>query len=75
MSTPGEPRELSVEEYNYRRFSAGQFLKEARQSAHGWGLEPGAEAPDFELPRVQGGMVTLRALRGMPVLLRFTSYT
>jgi len=39
-------------------------------------LGPGAEAPDFELPTVDGASrVRLSALRGKPVVLVFGSYT
>ena len=34
-------------------------------------LEPGTKAPDFTLPAVDGTQVTLRDLRGKPVVLYF----
>ena len=36
------------------------------------GLPPGSPAPDFELPTVEGGRVSLREYRGRRVLLVFT---
>jgi peroxiredoxin len=36
-------------------------------------LQPGEAAPDFALPTVEGGMVTLSALRGKPSLLAFVT--
>ena len=35
----------------------------------------GGAAPDFPLPRVDGGEVTLSDLRGKPVLIEFGSIT
>lgn len=39
------------------------------------GLVLGAIAPDFTLPTLDGGTVSLKELRGQPVLLRFSSRT
>src|SRR5690606_38577741 len=39
------------------------------------GLVLGAMAPDFSLPALDGGTVSLKDLRGQPVLLRFSSRT
>ncbi len=37
------------------------------------GIAPGTNAPDFELPALAGGSVSLEGFRGMPVLLVFGS--
>jgi hypothetical protein len=66
---------LSTEHYNYPRFTVHQLAHEARVTIGRWGVAPGTEAPDFELPSVQGGTVRLGALRGKPVLMRFVSWT
>jgi peroxiredoxin len=39
------------------------------------GPDVGAEAPDFELMDLEGNTVSLKSLRGKPVVLRFGSYT
>jgi peroxiredoxin len=36
------------------------------------GLEPGTQAPDFRIPRVDGGELTLAEFRGRPVVLVFS---
>ena len=35
----------------------------------------GEEPPDFTLPRLDGGEITLSKLRGLPVVLEFGSIT
>jgi hypothetical protein len=39
------------------------------------GPRAGALAPDFELPSIDGGMVSLESMRGMPVVLELGSMT
>jgi len=39
------------------------------------GLPLGEAAPDFELPRAEGGSLRLSDLRGRPTLLHFGSFT
>lgn len=39
------------------------------------GPEVGEEAPDFELRDLEGGTVSLKSLRGKPVVLQFASFT
>jgi hypothetical protein len=73
VQSPGA--RLSTQEYNYGRFTVGQLAREARATIGRLGVAPGEMAPDFELPRVQGGTVRLSALRGRPVLMRFVSWT
>jgi peroxiredoxin len=38
-------------------------------------MQPGSEAPDFELETTEGDRVRLSELRGQPVVLRFGSFT
>lgn len=64
-----------VRDYNYAVFGARQALADARRTARAAGVAPGAEAPDFELPLVDGGSMRLSDLRGWPVVLRFGSPT
>jgi hypothetical protein len=66
---------VSAEEYNYEHFRTKHLLADAVATARSRGIRPGEVAPDFELPRVDGGMLRLTALRGRPVLLRFSSFT
>lgn len=65
----------SPEEYNFEHFRAKHLLKDIQRTVQEWGIHPGEEAPDFELPTVDGGPVRLSALRGRPVVLRFGSFT
>jgi len=65
----------SNDEYNFEHFRAGHLLSDAKATIEKRGIEPGAMAPDFELPRVGGGETRLSDLRGRPVLLHFGSYT
>jgi hypothetical protein len=62
-------------EYNYEHFLTGHFLADLRRLVRGEGVRPGQEAPDFELESTNGERVRLSALRGKPVVLRFTSFT
>jgi hypothetical protein len=73
VNSPEAP--LSARDYNYPRFTARQFAREARTTIGRWGVAPGTLAPDFELPCVQGGTLRLGTLRGKPVLMRFVSWT
>ncbi len=49
--------------------------KDLVHTAQGAGLEPGSEAPDFDLEAIDGTRVRLSDLRGRPVLLHFGSGT
>lgn len=68
------PRE-SREAYNFEHFRAKHLLKDMQRTAQEWGIRPGEEAPDFELPTVDGGSLRLSERRGRPLLLRFGSVT
>jgi hypothetical protein len=82
MGTSDATRELallnarmSADEYNFEHFRTAHLLADAWRTLAGHGAQPGAPAPDFELPRPGGGSLRLRDLRGKPVLLHFGSYT
>lgn len=53
-----------------RRLPHERSLSESRIERRG--LKPGARAPNFTLPDVRGGEVSLEQYRGWPVLLVFT---
>jgi cytochrome oxidase Cu insertion factor (SCO1/SenC/PrrC family) len=65
----------AVADYNFTHFRARQLLNDASATVTNKGIMPGHVAPDFTLPLVEGGTVTLSALRGRPVLLHFGSFT
>ena len=89
MSTPkrgtsdstslGKPSPLGnqqqLDEYNYEHFRPKHLLADLWKTLRGEGLQPGAEAPDFEMETTQGDRVRLSELRGRPVVLRFGSFT
>lgn len=62
-------------DYNYDHFRAWHLLSDAKATLRARGIRPGELAPDFELPRVDGGTLRLSDLRGGPVYLRFSSRT
>jgi hypothetical protein len=64
-----------LDEYNFEHFGAEHFLFDAKQLITKGGLEPGSIAPDFELPRADGGTLRLSSLRDKPTLVRFGSTT
>lgn len=66
---------VSFDAYNYDHFHSGHLVSEVRTTLEHRGIPPGTTAPDFELPRVDGGSLRLSALRGPPVLLHFGSLT
>jgi cytochrome oxidase Cu insertion factor (SCO1/SenC/PrrC family) len=70
----GKPKSLPPE-YNYAHFQTKHFLADLKRSQEGYGVQPGKEAPDFELEDTDGNRVRLSELRGKPVLLHFGSYT
>ena len=73
QSPPGSPQQLS--EYHYEHFRPKHLFADLWRSVLGEGLQPGSEAPDFELETTEGGRLRLSELRGRPVLLHIGSYT
>lgn len=66
---------LSPDGYNFRHFRAEQLLGDLQATREKRGVPAGALAPDFELPRLDGGNLRLSTLRGQPALLHFGSLT
>ena len=62
-------------DYNYAEFRRHHLVEEVAALVRLQGLRPGGPAPDFELPRVGGGTVSLAARRDRPFLLHFGSFT
>jgi hypothetical protein len=61
--------------YNFQRFPRYVLWADALRTAKRYGIQPGQDAPDFELPRSDGAFLRLSAMRGRPVVLHFGSYT
>ncbi|MBA2476635.1 MAG: redoxin domain-containing protein [Actinobacteria bacterium] len=61
--------------YNYEHFWLGHLVADLVRTARGEGVQPGAEAPDFELESTEGARVRLSGFAGRPVLLHFGSGT
>jgi hypothetical protein len=66
---------LSRHDYNFKHFRAKHLLSDLQATIDKRGITPGALAPDFELPRVDGGWVRVSELHGKPTLLHFGSFT
>lgn len=64
---------LGVEDYNFAHFSREVALREVKGTVAARGIGPGCIAPDFGLDDTDGNRVRLAALKGRPVLLRFSS--
>ena len=62
-------------DYNFEHFRTKHLLSDAEATVAKRGIAPGQVAPDFELPRAEGGSLRLSDLRGKPVLLHFGSIT
>ena len=63
-----------ADEYNYTTFTASEATGKSRQFAEI--LHAGNQAPDFELPTLEGERVRLSSFRGQKhVLLEFGSIT
>jgi hypothetical protein len=61
--------------YNFRHFPRYVLWADTLRTVKRCGIQPGDEAPDFELPRSDGSFLRLSALRSRPVVLHFGSYT
>lgn len=66
---------LSAEAYNFDHFRTIHLIEDVRRTVQTRGIPPGERAPDFRLPRADGGWLRLADLRGMPVVLHFGSST
>ena len=80
MRAPADGEEPSVDpieasDYNYVEFRRHHLVEEVGAVVRLQGLRPGTPAPDFQLPRVGGGSLSLAALLNRPVLLHFGSFT
>ncbi len=64
---------LSLEEYNLEHFRTKHLLNDGKRTLTNEGIQPGEIAPDFELPRADGGSLRLSDLRDKPVILHFGS--
>lgn len=74
-STPTPPDRLPARAYNFEHFLPKHLWFDMRRTFEAVGIPPGSTAPSFELPRADGGKLSLSSLRGRPVLLRFGSFT
>ncbi|MDP9487061.1 MAG: redoxin domain-containing protein [Actinomycetota bacterium] len=79
MTSQGAPSPLGdhsqLSEYNYEHFRPKHLIADLWKTVRGEGIQPGEEAPDFELESTGGERVRLSSLRGRPVVLRFGSFT
>ncbi len=79
LTSPGALSSLEsrrqLDEYNYEHFRPKHLLADLWRTAKGEGVQPGSEAPDFEMESTEGERVRLSELRGRPVLLHIGSYT
>jgi peroxiredoxin len=66
---------LRRDEYNFRHFRTKHLLSDMQATLEKRGLAPGAMAPDFALPGLDGAALRLSELRGKPTLLHFGSFT
>lgn len=66
---------VHVSDYNFDHFRTIHLLRDGRRTIADHGILPGDTAPDFELPRADGGTLRLSDLRGQPVILHFGSYS
>ena len=63
-----------IETYNYRSFTRSESPDKSKEFKNT--LRAGEEAPDFDLPTLEGGRISLSAFRGRKhVLLEFGSIT
>jgi hypothetical protein len=79
LTSLGSPSPLGsqqqLNEYNYEHFRPKHLLADIWKTIRAEGLQPGAEAPDFEMETTEGDRVRLSEMRGRPVALRFGSFT
>ena len=79
LTSLGTPSPLGsqqqLNEYNYEHFRPKHLLADLWKTIRGEGLQPGAQAPDFEMETTEGDWVRLSEMRGRPVVLRFGSFT
>lgn len=80
MRTPADGEDANVgpvdsSDYNYGEFRRHHLVEEVAAAVSLHGPRPGARAPDFQLPRVGGGTLSLAALGDRPILLHFGSFT
>jgi cytochrome oxidase Cu insertion factor (SCO1/SenC/PrrC family) len=81
QGTEVEKRFLNLDEseksdnYNFEHFKTKILLHDVQRTIEARGIEPGAIAPDFELPQVGGDSFRLSDLRGKPTILHFGSYS
>ncbi len=80
MRRPADGEDASVDpvepsDYNYAEFHRHHLVEEVAAAVRLQGVRPGAPAPEFELPRVGGGTLSMAALRDRPTLLHFGSFT
>lgn len=66
---------VPIEDYNLEHFRTKHLLEDGNRTLTDRGILPGEVAPDFELPRSDGGALRLSELRGQPVILHFGSYS
>ena len=66
---------VPLADYNYEHFRTKHLLEDGKRTLTDRGIMPGEIAPDFELPRVGGGVLRPSELRGQPVILHFGSYS
>ncbi|MEZ4869121.1 MAG: hypothetical protein R3C14_47810 [Caldilineaceae bacterium] len=66
---------LPMGDYNFEHFRTKHLISDVMGTVEARGIHPGEQAPDFTLPRTNGGELRLSALRGQPVLLHFGSPT
>ncbi len=75
LASEGTAAPLPPEEYNFEHFRTRHLMYDVTATLQARGIPPGEVAPDFELPRVNGGTLRLSDLRDQPTLLHFGSYT
>lgn len=75
LQTAATSDHRELQRYNYEHFWLKHLLADLWRTAKGEGVQPGSEAPDFEMESTEGERVRLSELRGQPVLLHLGSAT